>query len=276
MPYDIHHIQTLLVAGNYMPGPVNRATDVATDLAVAPILARNKTRLNFKLGDVSVERMRVAAAQLILDAAGYKVGVIDGYWGNQTEGAWLEWSHEHIFGTKLSLPKTPPKDYVSPKSKFPKQKDCAAFYGKPLSTQLESQLVYIEPPFRMVLEWDRQSVVSRIRIHQKCSKEALAALEKIGRIYGQPEIDRLGFHLFAGSYVPRPMRGSKSTWSMHAYGCALDFNSGKNGLTTRAPQASFSHPDCKEYFDIWESVGFVSLGRAIGRDWMHVQAATLN
>ena len=62
---------------------------------------------------------------------------------------------------------------------------------------------------------------------------------------------------------------------MHAYGCAIDHYAAPNGLTTRAPQALFSGKDYVEFFDIWESFGWVSLGRAIGRDWMHIQAARL-
>ena len=46
-------------------------------------------------------------------------------------------------------------------------------------------------------------------------------------------------------------------------------------MTTRCPQALFCGHEYRKFFDICEAHGWLSLGRAIGRDWMHVQAATL-
>jgi hypothetical protein len=92
--------------------------------------------------------------------------------------------------------------------------------------------------------------------------------------YGYPKIQELGLNRFAGSYNHRKMRGG-SSWSMHAYGCAIDFYAEPNGLRTRCPDALFCGQDYIAWFDIWESVGWTSLGRAIGRDWMHIQAASM-
>ena len=89
--------------------------------------------------------------------------------------------------------------------------------------------------------------------------------------YGEKQIVALKLNVFDGSYNFRRMRGGNN-WSSHAFGCAIDWYAAKNGLTTRAPDAVFSGEAHKPFFDIWQANGFRSLGRVIGRDWMHVEA----
>jgi hypothetical protein len=62
---------------------------------------------------------------------------------------------------------------------------------------------------------------------------------------------------------------------MHAWGIAIDFDAANNGLKWNHTRASLAHPDCIPFWEIWESVGWLSLGRAKDFDWMHVQAAKL-
>lgn len=111
-------------------------------------------------------------------------------------------------------------------------------------------------------------------IHEKCADSAERALREIAKNYTLPTLQRLGLDRFAGSYNHRKMRGGDS-WSMHAYGCAIDFYAAPNGLRTPCPTALFCGEEYKTFFDIWEAEGWTSLGRAINRDWMHIQAARL-
>jgi hypothetical protein len=126
----------------------------------------------------------------------------------------------------------------------------------------------------MRLDYDMSTVVTRIRLHEECALSAKEALTEIYFSYGEDDLVRLGLNRLAGGYMHRRMRGG-SAWSMHAYGCAIDFFAGPNGLTTRCPTALFCGREYVKFFDIWEKHGWVSLGREIGRDWMHVQAARL-
>jgi len=79
---------------------------------------------------------------------------------------------------------------------------------------------------------------------------------------------------FAGSYNPRKMRGG-SQYSMHAYGCALDFYAAPNGLRMRCPDALFCGPQYKPFLDIMEKHGLLPAIRLWGADAMHFQMARL-
>lgn len=265
-------VQTLLKAAGYYTGEIDGAIGPKSRLAINTLVNRRLSELTSP--KMSEDRRAIAAGQLVLKYAGYPiVGAIDGYWGNATEGAWLEWEHFHRTGSTLSLEKRPQGPASIIAGSFPRQVDCGAFYGAP-GPAVVAQLVMIDLPFPMRLDWALGTTVKRAQLHKKCSASAVVALNRIKEHYGYERLKELGLDRTAGTYNHRKMRGG-SSWSMHAYGCAWDFYASKNGLTTRAPAALFSKPEYKAWLDIWESVGWVSLGRAIGRDYMHVQAARL-
>lgn len=135
----------------------------------------------------------------------------------------------------------------------------------------ESNLVNVVPPFP--LYYDGQAVKT-IRVHKLIKSAVLAALEKIKAAYTPAEIHRLGLDDYGGSYNYRSTASGKSL-SMHAWGIAFDFAPAKNAYSTKAPRASLSLPECRAFWEAWESVGAVSLGRERNYDWMHVQFATL-
>lgn len=135
----------------------------------------------------------------------------------------------------------------------------------------ESQLVSIRPPYPLFFDG---SPVRSIRVHRKIAAHVEAALHEVLAYYGQRRISELGLDQYGGSFADRPTR-SGSAKSMHAWGIALDFAPASNGLNTKKPQASLSHPDCVPWWEIWESHGAVSLGRERNYDWMHLQFATL-
>ena len=80
--------------------------------------------------------------------------------------------------------------------------------------------------------------------------------------------------LFGGSLNVRRMRGG-SAWSIHSWGCAIDFDPERNQLRWKKPKAVLSSAECADFWHFWEEEGWVSLGRARNYDWMHVQAARL-
>lgn len=266
-------VQRLLAAAGYYKGDIEGDLGDQSKKAIEAILSNRAAECVTVPGDWTPERRAVGAAQLVLKHAGFEVGAIDGYDGNLTSGAFLEWSTLQATGAPLALDRRPVGPLPPRAVKFPTQAGCEAFYGKP-GPDIASQIVMIDFPYEMRIDYDRSQKSTRAQLHEKCAGSALAALVDIHKHYGISELRRLGLDLNAGTYNHRKMRGG-SSWSMHAYGCAWDFNAKPNGLTARCPEALFCSPDYKAFFDIWEDHGWVSLGRAIGRDWMHVQAARL-
>lgn len=270
-------IQRLLAAAGYYTGAMDGDIGTKTLTAVDKILRSHRADCSSDPTTWSGERRIVGAGQLVLRYAKYNIGEIDGYWGNQTEGAYLEWESITTTGKKLKLDTKPTgaSVIVTPTTpKFPRQKDCTAFYGSPGSKANVSQLIQMDLPAPMRLDWNLDQKVKSVTIHQKCADSALKAMRAILSQYGEATWRKLGLDRQAGTYNLRKMRGGTS-WSMHAYGCAWDFYAGPNGLTTRCPTALFCKDDYVPFFNIWEACGWTSLGRAIGRDWMHVQAASL-
>ena len=264
-------LQRLLAASGHYAGAIDGEIGPKSLAAIEAILAAHADDCTSDPLVWSGRRRRIGAGQLALRLAGHAPGPIDGFAGNQTAGALLEWSHRQSYGRDLVLDRTPTGWTID--SAFPKQSECEAYYGHP-GPAVERQLVMLELPFAMRLDWNLRRRVSRVQLHARCADSAAAAMKEILRKYGADELRRLGLDRNAGTYSHRRMRGG-SAWSMHAYGCAWDFFAGPNGLTTRCPQALFCGSGYRTFFDIWEAHGWLSLGRAIGRDWMHVQAARL-
>lgn len=267
-------VQRLLAAAGYYKGPVDGSA-ASIGAAVEKLLVKHRALATSDPAKWPEQRRRTAAGQIVLHFAAFNVGAIDGMAGNQTNGAFLEWNHFVTTGKKLVLDRTPIAPAI--KTKFPRQADCPTFYGKPgegSKGTIEAQLVNVDLPFPFRIDYALNQTRKTLRLHKKCADSAAKAIAEIVQHYGEAEMRRLGLDRFAGDYVPRPMRGGKS-WSMHAYGCAIDFYAGRNGLTMRCPEALFCGADYRAFFDIWEKFGWLALGRAIGRDWMHVQAAAL-
>lgn len=153
---------------------------------------------------------------------------------------------------------------------WPTQSGCRSFYGAPGTGHATLML-----PFPMRLAWDKNTVLKRFTIHQKCLASAQRAFARILEAYPSESVrDNLGITLFGGCFANRVMRGGSSL-SMHAFACAIDFDPERNQLKWSAKQARMAKPDFAAFWDAWEREGWVSLGRARNFDWMHVQAARL-
>lgn len=118
-------------------------------------------------------------------------------------------------------------------SRWPKDNQAAlkAFYGNPATDSVAQNLVSVTPPFKMYYEGQR---VAALKFHRKAAPALLAALNKAWDYYGNDQaiIDKLGISKTAGTYNRRLVRGSKTNWSNHAFGAAIDINAEENGLNT--------------------------------------------
>lgn len=135
----------------------------------------------------------------------------------------------------------------------------------------EGNLVSVKPPYPLFYE-GRQ--VGSIRLHRLVAPAVLCALQEVLEVYGLERIRALGLDQYGGCYNYRKNTAGSSL-SMHAWGIALDFCPEKNAYSMKAPEATLSHPDCSRWWEIWESYGAVSMGRARDYDWMHLQFARI-
>ena len=153
---------------------------------------------------------------------------------------------------------------------WPTQKEVRSgksVFGAPGS----KRLVRIVPPYPLYYDGGK---VSSLAVHELVADDVVEALQEVLDVYGYARIKELGLDQYGGCYNYRKTTGG-STLSMHAWGIALDFCPEGNGMHDRAPEASLSREECRAWWDIWERHGAVSMGRARGYDWMHVQFARL-
>jgi hypothetical protein len=126
----------------------------------------------------------------------------------------------------------------------------------------------------MRLAWDKRHVVDKISVHELVHNSAERVFHQIHEAYGHEQIKSLRLDLFGGSLNVRKMRGGNS-YSMHAWGIAIDFDPERNQLRWGSDKAVMAKPAYSAFWDMWEAEGWVSLGRSRNYDWMHVQAARL-
>lgn len=161
------------------------------------------------------------------------------------------------------------------KTKWPLQRECNNFYGDPNSPKFEQQnIVRVPTPWKLYFGL---SAMSGIRVHKKCA-DAFEAWFKIiwqNAHESQSTIHNWGMDKFSGSFVVRPKRAG-TTLSMHAYGCAIDFDAESNSFKDHTP--FFSNPT------VHAAVvqPFKDLGGTWGGDWpnntdgMHFQFANVS
>lgn len=223
-----------------------------------------------------------------LTAHGFPVGIIDGRIGKTTLAALRAFQlsrrlpatgaadAETVAALRLTSsagtrpePSSPAAGAPAAKPIWPKQSGVPAFYGAVGTNQ-----VRVELPFPMKLAWDLAIEVQRITLHSKVAKSAERAFARIAREYNPADRAYIGLDIFGGSLNVRKMRGG-SSYSMHSYGIAIDFDPTRNQLNWGRDRARLAKPDALPFWRIWEDEGWVSLGREANYDWMHVQAARL-
>ena len=223
--------------------------------------------------DWAAGRTDVAVQQLVLLRLGFDPGAIDGYVGPQTTFAFA------LFKSRNPEALATFKDQDSGKkplkgpahSPWPKQSASSRdkFFGQKGTNQGSLKL-----PFPMRIAWAQEKTITKMTLNKKVIESAGRVFEKIASRYDAGPRARLGMDLFGGSLNVRRMRGG-TAWSIHSWGCAIDFDPERNQLKWKKPRATLSSPECEDFWGIWEEEGWFSLGRARNYDWMHVQAARL-
>lgn len=143
-----------------------------------------------------------------------------------------------------------------------------AKYGQPGDS---TKLTIIDLPYPMKLAWDTHVIVNKIQCHTLISRPLYSVFVDILNYYGLDKIQELGIDLYGGCLNVRLMRGSKTKWSRHAWGVAIDLDPARNQLKESHKTARFARPEYKAMIDIFYKHGFESLGREEDRDWMHFQ-----
>lgn len=263
-------------------GSIGPMTLAAARISLGKLMTQSmfQTNTGFTIDTASDQRVMTAVEQHLLKSFLPKaedIGKIDGLVGPRTQYA-LELYQNKIrdLPTPEHLSPTPyqaPKRWTALGQDFGTQKDIIKNFGQPAT---ESNLMFVSTPYELVLDWQKETKVRRIRVHKKVANSVEIALARILEHYGEENIVRLGLNQFGGSYNPRKMRGSTTTWSTHAWGIAIDWDADRNGLRSNSTNAYFAtKKECSAFLDIWESVGWISLGRVRNYDWMHVQAPRL-
>lgn len=146
-----------------------------------------------------------------------------------------------------------------------------AKYGNPGDPE---QLTVITLPYPMRIAWDTGKSVSKIQCHKLIAPNLTAVFNELLSHYGLPELQNLGIDLFGGCVNVRLMRGSKTKWSRHSWGIAIDIHPEQNQLKWNHLRALFARPEYKAMIDIFYKHGFLGLGREEDRDWMHFEIAS--
>lgn len=141
-------------------------------------------------------------------------------------------------------------------------------YGQPGDV---SNFTVIQLPYPMRIAWDPKVTVNKMQCHKLAAEPFKAVFSDLLAHYGLAELQRLEIDLFGGCVNVRLQRGSKSKWSRHAWGIAIDLSPAKNGLKTKWPQSQFAKPEYAEMHRIFERHGFINYGKVRGFDAMHFE-----
>lgn len=263
-PPHIRLLQTRLAALGHDPGPPDGRLGPRTAAAIRAALPAFAPPPGWTLWPA--RRQATALLQSLARAAGHDTGPIDGHFGPQTDHA-----ADLLLFPHLADWRDRPPPVASP---WPTEAQVPAFYG-PQGTPdgRRPPLVQVPSPWPFRIAWNLSQTRSFLWAHERTAPSVSRILSRIHHHYGQQRIRDLRLDIFSGDYAPRRMRGSQTRWSMHAWGIAYDFDDSENRLHWGADRARLARPEYHPFWDIWESEGWVSLGRARNYDWMHVQAA---
>lgn len=143
-----------------------------------------------------------------------------------------------------------------------------AKYGQPGDPH---QLTVLTLPYPMRIAWDKKTSITKIQCHKLIANDLKAVFEDLLAHYGLPKLQELGIDLFGGCLNVRLQRGSKTKWSRHAWGIAIDLDPDRNGLKTDWAHAQFSKPEYKFMVDTFHNHGFIGYGPDRNYDAMHFE-----
>lgn len=141
-------------------------------------------------------------------------------------------------------------------------------YGQPGDPDNLTTLIL---PYPMRIAWDLTKTVTKIQCHKLIAPNLKAVFEELLTLYGLPKLQALGIDLFGGCVNIRLQRGSKTKWSRHAWGVAIDLDPARNALKTKWKDAQFSKPEYKAMVDAFYKHGFFGYGPDRNFDAMHFE-----
>lgn len=218
-----------------------------------------------------IQRKITAYIQLTANSKDIDAGPIDGIWGPQTESAFS--SLLFLIENGRKMPSWRPDEITnSIQNKWPTQysPEFQQFFGE----RGEGNLTSISVPYPMMVSWEPYDRVRTIRCHNKVAESLEKVLVNVRNTYSENDIKRLRLNIFGGCFNNRRVRQGQN-WSMHSWGIALDFDPENNPLRANMDTATFAGPDYIDWWKCWENEGWISLGRRLNFDWMHVQAANV-
>ena len=149
------------------------------------------------------------------------------------------------------------------------QEEVRAFFGN-----VGTHQTMLDLPYTHRLAWDKNVLINRYSCHEKVHDSLNRILTRVHEHYGEERIIELRLDLFGGCFNKRKKKGG-STWSMHAWGVAVDYDPENNQFRWGWDRASFARPEYDAWWKIWEEEGWTGLGRSRNYDWMHIQAPHL-
>lgn len=146
-----------------------------------------------------------------------------------------------------------------------------AKYGKPGDS---TNFVTIPLPYEMKIAWDTDVTVSKMQCHKLAAPHFTSLFNDLLAHYGLDKIQQLGIDLFGGCVNVRLQRGSKTKWSRHSWGIAIDLDPVRNKLKESKKTARFARPEYRPMIDIFYKNGFIGYGPEKDYDWMHFELAS--
>lgn len=271
-------LQDMLAQAGLLPNYVAGVFDAASVAAMNQYLEKNAAVISGAWPAWPVARKKLALGQFLCDMLGIDPGRIDGLFGPRTEAAFLRYRE-----VKLGVAEVPWRDLIVPTAvakpaavanSWPTEADVPAFFGALGDNCTLVPTKRLKLPYKMRLAWDVGTEIGSFAIHEKAHDSAARAFDAILAHYGLEGIKELGLDLYGGCGGCRKKRGGTS-WSMHAWSIAIDFDPARNQLKWDHRSARLAQSDAKPFWEIWENEGWTSLGRQADYDWMHVQAARL-
>lgn len=180
----------------------------------------------------------------------------DGIWGKNSARATLQHLGEEEVPDNMNWPDDDSSSQL------------IAFYGEPGSNQTRCNL-----PFDLRLSWDLDRKIRSFACHKKVSSRMEEIFRRSHEKYGDSRFRELRLDRWGGCLNVRYKRGSRSQWSVHAFGAAVDVDPNRNRLRWGKDKAHLAKPEYDDWWEIVEECDGVSLGRKQNFDWMHVQWA---
>jgi hypothetical protein len=129
----------------------------------------------------------------------------------------------------------------------------------------------IKLPYPMLIAWDKSKSVTKIQCHKLVASNLISVFADLLSFYGLKKIHDLGIDIFGGCYNVRLMRGSKTKWSRHSWGIAIDLDPERNGYKVKWKNSQFSKPEYAYMVNSFYRHGFFNLGKERNFDAMHFE-----